>query len=50
MKQKDFEEETLPSIDFTYSLLLFILFDYVEIDITVALVVGEQLVHLDSRE
>ena len=49
MKQKDFEEEPLPSIDFTYSLLLFILFDYVEIDITLAFVVGEQLIHRISR-
>ena len=43
--RKDFEEEAQSSIDFTYFFLLFVLFDDVEIDITVALVVGEQLVH-----
>ena len=48
--RKDFEEEARLSIDFTYCLFLFVLFDYVEIDITVALVVGEQLVHRVSRE
>ena len=48
--RKDFEEEARLSIDFTYCLFLFVLFDYVEIDITVALVVGEQLIHSVSRE
>ena len=48
--RKDFEEEARLSIDFTYCLFLFVLFDDVEIDITVALVVGEQLVHRVSRE
>ena len=50
MTRKDFEKETLPSIDFTYSLLLFVLFDYVEVDVTVSFVVGEQLIHRVSRE
>ena len=50
MTRKDFEEETLPSIDSTYCVLLLALFDDVEVDIAVALIVGEQLVHRVSRE
>ena len=38
------------SIDSTYCVLLLALFDDVEVDIAVALIVGEQLVHRVSRE
>ena len=48
--RKDFEEEARLSIDFTYCLFLFVLFDDVEIDVAVALIVGEQLIHGVSRE
>ena len=48
--RKDFEEEARLSIDFTYCLFLFILFDDVEVDVAVSFVVGEQLIHSVSRE
>ena len=48
--RKDFDEEARLSIDFTYCLFLFILFDYVEVDVAVSFVVGEKLVHRVSRE
>ena len=41
MTRKDFEEEARLSIDFTYCLYLFILFDDIKVDVAVSFVVGE---------